>query len=258
MRRRSGRQEGFTLIELLIVIIIIGVLAAIAIPMFLSQRQKAKDAAVKEDIHTIQVGIQSYAVDNGDQYPTPAGGNVNFLKGTQVDSWPQNAFAGGDMTASATAAPGSYTYTSDGTTYLLTGWLSNGSYTVPGGPADPLTASFTSTTNNLIALELAFFAKHGYWPRSWAPPCYVDLGLDPAAYASPINGLTYTAGGTLVNARPAPGYKMTVTDLTGKVRVMTSNLAWNITYDVSSGKWYFHTANPSDQIDISTLKVTTA
>ena len=47
-------------------IIIIGILAAIAIPMFLNQRDKAKDAGVKEGVHSIQVGVQSYAVDNND------------------------------------------------------------------------------------------------------------------------------------------------------------------------------------------------
>ena len=54
-RRRA--QHGFTLIELLIVIIIITILAAIAIPLYTSQRDKAKDAAVKEGSHLIQDAV---------------------------------------------------------------------------------------------------------------------------------------------------------------------------------------------------------
>jgi type IV pilus assembly protein PilA len=63
-RERLGRRdEGFTLIELLIVIVIIGILAAIAIPTFLNQRNRAFRSAVQSDLRNIAAEAETWYVD---------------------------------------------------------------------------------------------------------------------------------------------------------------------------------------------------
>ncbi len=65
---RVSREQGFTLIELLVVILIIAILAAIAIPVFLSQREKAWASQIRSALKDAATAIESYSIGAGGLY----------------------------------------------------------------------------------------------------------------------------------------------------------------------------------------------
>jgi type IV pilus assembly protein PilA len=69
MLKKFRSNKGFTLIELLIVVAIIGILAAIAIPQFAAYRQKAYNAAAESDLKNTKTGMEAFMADN-QSYPT--------------------------------------------------------------------------------------------------------------------------------------------------------------------------------------------
>ena len=125
--KREDRPHGLALAGMIIGIVATVaslVLLAIAIPMFSSQRDKAKEAAVKEGIHSIQIGIQTYAVDHNDAYPDPSIVSESGL--ASYDYWPQNPYTGLPMTQGTGPGDFSYTVAPDGSSYELTGYGEDG------------------------------------------------------------------------------------------------------------------------------------
>jgi len=66
---RARKKKAFTLVELLVVIIIIGILAAVAIPQFGDSSAEAKQSALKENLRTLRSAIEKYNIDHTSVYP---------------------------------------------------------------------------------------------------------------------------------------------------------------------------------------------
>jgi type IV pilus assembly protein PilA len=98
-----NRTRGFTLIELLIVIVIIGVLAAIAIPKFASTKEKAYVASMKADLRNLATFEESYAADSSGLYFSGNGSAQGFVPSQNV-TVTATAVTGQPATWSATAA----------------------------------------------------------------------------------------------------------------------------------------------------------
>ena len=85
----SKHHRGFTLIELMVVILIIGVLAALVVPKVMSRPDEARITAAKSDIATISQALNLYKLDNG-RYPSTEQGLAALVKKPTIAPIPDN------------------------------------------------------------------------------------------------------------------------------------------------------------------------
>ena len=138
----AGARKPFpvwaiVLIAAVVVLLVGGLFAAIMIPamMFDEQHDKARDSAVKEGVHTLQVGIQSWAVDHQDTFPSALQMDPAVMS-DYIDWWPTNPYTGAPMTQGD--QPGDYYYevALDGASFTLIGYGEDGKIVIQVGVPD--------------------------------------------------------------------------------------------------------------------------
>ena len=94
IRQKKNIQAGFTLIELMVVIVILGFLAALTIPRFMGESDKAKQGVAKTQIVSLETALKMYKLDNG-SYPTTEQGLKALVEAPTTGNLPKNWRKGG-------------------------------------------------------------------------------------------------------------------------------------------------------------------
>ena len=124
----ARNQKGFTLIELMIVVVIIGILAAIAIPNFIAMQNRAKEGSTKANMHTLQLAAEDYGVAYDGVYANAVAGLIDVR------------------------LPATYKNPFDGSTGANNAWETRGS--MGGNPATKSgIASYCDSANNTYNIK---------------------------------------------------------------------------------------------------------
>ena len=148
------KSKGFTLIELLIVMAVIAILIAIAIPSFRGMQQEARKTKAQGDVRVIKIAIESYYKNHNNQYPAVASYQTTLLAATPriLEAQLVDPFVAGGLTPYVYALSG--TGPSDSDYYII--------YSVgPDGVADS-PAPVVSGTGTVTSSGDAIWESNGH------------------------------------------------------------------------------------------------
>jgi type II secretory pathway pseudopilin PulG len=227
--KQKNLTTGYILIEMIVVLAILVALLSIAVPSYVAYMDNARAAACLANRHNIEqdkIGLNndppSLVIDN--RYNCPSGGVYAWLVSDPSD--PNYPRIGCSVHYGQTPAA----LTSMGST-------------------------FTEITTAMIDLIKKYVQQNGHYPKSSGKSAFSDLGLNPAEWTQPVNGLLYTPAGEQMLIKPATGYTMTIKTTQGKTVTLAPNLKWNLIYDVPTQKWYYKQKEDYNVVNISTLQV---